>query len=189
MIETLFNEARSAKTFTSKRVPKDDLKRLYELVKWAPTESNTCPIRLSFITTSAAFFKLRPHIYDGNVPKIDSAPVAIIVAYDTDYHLKLKKLAPHLRSPTYFDELRPAHREFHGWRSAHLQAGMLITAIRAMGWDAGPLGGIDRPGIDQTFFRDTSWKTSFIILMGEADQTQCYPRGRRLEFDEACQIL
>lgn len=189
MLKTIFTEARSGKIYKPTSVNEEQLKALYELAKWAPSESNSCPMRLSFVHSDEAKARLRPHIAQGNQPKYDSAPVTVIVAWDEDFTSKLGTLSPHLKAPTYFDTMPEEARSFAAQRSAHLQAGMLIAAIRALGWTAGPMGGIDRAGIDQAFFADSTWRTSFVMMLGEADENEFYPRGTRLDFDEACEIL
>ena len=70
-----------------------------------------------------------------------------------------------------------------------LQAGFLIAAARALGLDCGPMGGFDKAMIDNTFYKDSSWRSNFLMNIGYGDQTQLHPRGHRLSFDDACSIL
>lgn len=189
MIEKIFSQARSGKLYTDTPVTPEQLQSLYELAKWAPSESNTCPLRLSFVHSAEARAKLRPGILPGNQPKYDSAPVTVIVAYDTEFDRYLETLAPHLADKSPYQNQSPEQRLEMIQRSAHLQAGMLIAAIRAMGWTAGPMAGIDRNAIDQAFYAESSWRTSFVIMLGVADANEFYPRGARLTFDEACELL
>ncbi len=185
----IFTEARSAKVFHDTPVTVDQLKSLYEVAKWAPSESNSCPMRLTFVHSDAAKAKLRPFIVEPNRPKSDSAPVIAIVAYDSAFTDHLATLAPHLPSPSYFDQMPPDAREWSGFRSANLQAGMLIAAARAMGLDCGPLGGFDRAGVDQAFYADSTWRTSFLLMLGHANAEENYPRGARPDFEQACELL
>ena len=189
VLKKIFTEARSGKIYRDSPVSEEQLRSLYELAKWAPSESNSCPLRLVFVHSDDAKARLRPHVAEGNLPKYDSAPVTAIVAYDTAFTEQLSKLAPHLSAPTYFDTMPDDARDMSAQRSAHLQAGMLIAAVRALGWTAGPMAGVDRAGIDDEFLSESSWRTSFVMLLGEADEREFYPRGPRLEFDEACQVV
>lgn len=189
MNNDLLTQHRSAKLYTDTPVSNDQLKALWDVAKWAPSESNSCPMRLTFISSPAQKARLLPHVAEGNRVKVESAPVTAIVAYDSQFTEKLGKLAPHLKAPTYFDTMPEAAREWAGMRSANLQAGMLIAAARNMGLDCGPLGGFDRPGVDSEFYSDSSWRTSFLMMLGVADADEYYPRGSRLDFEEACEIL
>ena len=49
--DALFDMARTHRFFTDQPVGEDLLLRLYDLVKFAPTESNFCPMRLTFVTS------------------------------------------------------------------------------------------------------------------------------------------
>ena len=185
----VFTQARSAKTYTDTPVEPEQIRALYDLSKWAPTESNTCPMRLLFIQSEAAKARLLPAIAKGNVAKVESAPVTAVVAFDTAFTEKLPVLAPHMPSPSYFDQMSAEAKAFSGYRSTHLQAGMLIAAARSMGLDCGPLAGFDRAAVDAEFFANTTWQTSFLLMLGVADTCQSYLRGPRLSFEEACQVI
>ena len=185
----VFTQARSAKLYTDTPVDPAQIQALYDVAKWAPTESNTCPMRLLFIQSKDAKARLLPAIAAGNVAKVESAPVTAVVAFDTAFTEKLPVLAPHMPSPSYFDHMSAEAKAFSGYRSTHLQAGMLIAAARSMGLDCGPLAGFDRAAVDAEFFADSTWQTSFLLMLGVADTSQAYPRGPRLSFEKACQII
>ena len=53
--DALFDMARTHRFFTDQPVGEDLLLRLYDLVKFAPTESNFCPMRLTFVTSKDGF--------------------------------------------------------------------------------------------------------------------------------------
>ena len=54
--------------------------------------------------------------------------------------------------------------------------------------DAGPMSGFDSEKLDATFFPDGKLKSNFICAFGYGDESKLYPRGPRLEFNEACSI-
>ncbi|GIS15000.1 MAG: hypothetical protein CM15mP117_04320 [Alphaproteobacteria bacterium] len=64
------------------------------LQKFGPTANNYCPMRLTFVKSQKAKEKLIETASEGNRPKIASAPVTIIIAYDVDYHKHISLLAP-----------------------------------------------------------------------------------------------
>ena len=77
---TLFDMARTHRFFTDQPVGEDLLLRLYDLVKFAPTESNFCPMRLTFVKSKDGFDRVIEAAAPGNKDKIRSAPVVVIVA-------------------------------------------------------------------------------------------------------------
>jgi len=63
-------------------------------------------------------------------------------------------------------------------------------AIRAIGLDAGAMGGFDKKAADEEFFKGTSFKSNFLCNIGYGDVSGIKgPRPYRLTFDEACQII
>ena len=171
--------------------PVDDalLRRLYELVRMAPTSANTQPMRLLFVKSPAAKEQLRPALDAGNVDKTMKAPVTAIVAYDVEFYQKIAKLLPQM--PELGQRIAaqpPANRERMAFLSATLQGGYLILAARGLGLDCGPMGGFNAAAVDTTFFPDGKWRSIFLLNLGYGDATKVRPRAPRLEFDEACKI-
>jgi 3-hydroxypropanoate dehydrogenase len=70
-----------------------------------------------------------------------------------------------------------------------LQAGFLIAAARSLGLDCGPMSGFNKTKIDEAFYKDTSWRSNFLLNLGYGDKTKLHPRGYRLSFDEGCRII
>ncbi len=62
-------------------------------------------------------------------------------------------------------------------------------AARALGLDCGPMSGFDSDGVKRAFFPDQDIQPNFLCNLGYGDPEGLYPRGPRLSFDEACQIL
>ena len=73
--DLLFYEARTQNGFLDEPVPEEQLRKLYDLMKWAPTSANSNPVRLVFVTTPEAKARLEPCVFEGNVDKVRSAPV------------------------------------------------------------------------------------------------------------------
>jgi nitroreductase len=57
----LFTEARSANKFTDTPVTDEQLRDIYELFHYAPTQSNTNPLRILFVQSPEARARLLPH--------------------------------------------------------------------------------------------------------------------------------
>jgi 3-hydroxypropanoate dehydrogenase len=64
-----------------------------------------------------------------------------------------------------------------------------MLAARALGLDCGPMGGFKAEGINQEFFPNGQYKVNFLCNIGYGDSEGMFPRGPRLDFDEACEII
>ena len=93
-IKQIFTEARTHRFFTDQLVEDNILKQLYEVVKNAPTASNTCPMRVTFVKSAVGKAKLLEVIAEGNKPKAATAPVIAIISYDMKFFDHLDNLAP-----------------------------------------------------------------------------------------------
>jgi 3-hydroxypropanoate dehydrogenase len=74
----LFTNARTANAFSDRPVPEEQLREIYELMKWGPTWSNALPLRLVYVTTPEGKTRLLPHLAPGNTGKATAAPVNTI---------------------------------------------------------------------------------------------------------------
>ncbi len=188
-LNTLFSSARTHRFFTDKPISDDLLGELYELVKFGPTESNFCPMRLTFIKSTHACQKVMEAAGEGNRPKIKSAPVVVIVAHDLKFHRHLPKLSPNLDAEKIAgmpDEILAKKSIYNTW----LQAGYLIMAARSLGLDCGPMIGFDANKINETFYSDKSWRASMLMNLGYGiGGDKIRERAPRLGFIEACEIV
>src|SRR6185312_6451411 len=91
----IFLEARTYNGWLDKPVTDEQLRQLYDLMKWGPTSANGSPARFVFIRSQQAKERLRPTLSPGNVDKTMAAPVTVIVAYDLLFYEKMDKLFPH----------------------------------------------------------------------------------------------
>ncbi len=188
-LNTLFSSARTHRFFTDKPISDNLLGELYELFKVGPTESNFCPMRLTFIKSTQARQKLMEAASEGNRPKIKSAPVVAIVAHDLKFHRHLSKLSPNLDAEKIAgmpDEILAKKSIYNTW----LQAGYLIMAARSLGLDCGPMIGFDAKKINETFYSDKSWRASMLMNLGYGiGGDKIRERAPRLDFIEACEIV
>jgi len=190
----LFHDARTHRAWIDKAgEPVDDalLERLYTLVRLPPTSANCQPARIVFVRSQEAKARLTPALDAGNVDKTMTAPVTAIVAYDTEYHLKLAKLNPHAKNIVEKASQRSeASRMQEAIFSATLQAAYLILAARALGLDCGPMGGFNQELVNAAFFPDGKWKAVGVLInLGHGDGSKLHPRSPRLDFAEACVVL
>ena len=187
-LDRIFREARTYAAWMPEPVSTELLKQVYELTKLGPTSGNGSPARFVFVTTPEAKERLKPALMPGNVEKTMTAPVTVIVAWDTEFFVHLPKLFPHFdMRPMYTSNA--AHAEETAFRNSSLQGAYFIIAARALGLDCGPMSGFNKAAVDAEFFPDGKWKANFLINLGYGDKSKLYPRGHRLSFDEAAKVL
>ena len=187
-LNQLFLDARSHKKFTDQAVSDDLLASIYEVAKYAPSASNTCPMRIVFVRTAEGKEKVIQATFPGNVDKVKSAPVTAIMAYDMAFYEQLPELAPQMPQPYKFATMPAEKLEFMVLRNASLQAGLFIAAVRAHGLDCGPMSGFNNAKIDEAFFAGSTWKSNFLMNLGYGSGEGLHPRASRLAFDVACQL-
>jgi 3-hydroxypropanoate dehydrogenase len=187
-LDILFREARTHNGWLDKPVSDTLIRQIYDLMKWAPTSANSSPARFVFVRSPAAKERLLAAMSPGNVEKTRTAPVTVIIAYDTEFHEKLPKLFPHEDARSWFAGNQPLI-DTTAFRNGTLQGAYLILAARALGLDAGPMSGFDNAKVDREFFPDGKIKSNFVVNLGYGDPAKLFPRNPRLTFEEAAQIL
>ena len=188
-LDQLFLEARTHNRWLDEPVDPALLRELYDLAKLAPTSANSQPMRVVFVISPEAKERLKPALAPQNVEKTMTAPVTAIVAHDLEFYERLPKLLPHVDARSWFAK-RPADQlERAASQGSSMQGAYLILAGRALGLDAGPIGGFDPAKVDAEFFPDSPWRTNFLVNLGYGDPAGLFPRSPRLDFDEACRIV
>ncbi len=187
-LDQLYLEARTHTRWLDVPVDEAQLHELYALARLAPTSANSQPMRLVFVKSRAAKERLRPALAPQNVEKTMTAPVTAIVAHDLEFYEKLPKLLPHADARSWFANRPAAAIERAAFQGSSMQGAYLILAARALGLDAGPLGGFDAAKVDAAFFPGSSWRSNFLVNLGYGDHSGLLPRNPRLDFDEACRI-
>jgi len=186
-LETLFTNARSHKAWKPKEVTTEQIHQIYNLLKLAPTSSNTCPARFTFIRSEDAKERLRPSLDEGNINKSITAPAVAIISYDSKFYEKLPYLSPHMMSKSWEgkDQLIKSTAELN----STLQGAYFMMAARAVGLDCCPMLGFNKEKLNQEFFPDAQYKSIFICGIGYGDPSKLHSRAPRLEFNEACSII
>jgi 3-hydroxypropanoate dehydrogenase len=185
--EQLFTDARTQNGYQPVPVADEQLRALYELLKWGPTSANCSPARFLFVRSDEAKNKLLACVSAGNAGKVRQAPVTAIIGMDMKFYDKLPQLFPHTDARSWFTS-SPAKAEETAFRNSSLQGGYLILAARALGLDCGPMSGFDAAKLDAAFWSGTSVKTNFICTLGTGDPGKVLARNPRLSFEEACEL-
>lgn len=181
-LDQLFRQARSYPTFRPEPVADDTLQRLQALAQWGPTAFNCQPARWVFVRSAEGKAKLQACLSPGNVAKVASAPVTVIVATDTRFFEQLPVQFP--ANPQLAASLAadPARAQTTALRNGSLQGAYLILAARALGLDCGPMSGFDADALDRSFFPDGPWRSNFLVNLGHGLRDALRPRGPRLPF-------
>ncbi len=187
-LDVLFREARTHNGWLDQPVSDDDLRAIFDLMKFGPTSANCSPARFVFVRTPEAKEKLKPALSAGNTPKTMSAPVTAIVAYDPKFYDQLPRLFPHADARAWFAGSE-ALAEETAFRNSTLQGAYFIIAARALGIDTGPMSGFDKGKVDEAFLAEKGWKSNFLINLGHGDASKLFGRSPRFEFAEACEIV
>lgn len=188
-LDVLFRRARTHRVWRDRAVPGALIRTLYDLLKYAPTASNTCPARFVFITSDAARARLRPHLDPGNVEKTMTAPVTAIIGYDMAFYDRMDILSANPEARGWFSDKSDAALTEIALRNASLQGAYLIMAARALGLDCGPMSGFSADGVRDEFFAGTAIVPNFLCNLGYGDHAALLPRAGRLEFGDVCTIL
>lgn len=187
-LDRAFLQARTFNAFQPREVSDEQLRELYDTLKWGPTSMNSQPGRFLFLRSTEAKQRLAPALSPGNLEKTLAAPVTVIVAQDSRFHENLPQQFPAVNAKPMFEN-NAALAQATAFRNSALQGGYLIVAARLLGLDAGPMSGFDAAGVDAEFFPDGRYKANFLVNLGFGDPSRNHPRGPRLGFDDVAQIL
>jgi 3-hydroxypropanoate dehydrogenase len=184
-LDRLFRTARTRNAWTDRPVTEQQVRELYDLLKFGPTSSNCCPARFVWIRSADGKQKLAALASPGNSPKILAAPVTVIVGYDLDFAEQMPKLFPARgkQMQEYFSD--PLVAQTTAFRNSSLQGAYLIIAARALGLDCGPMSGFNNDAVDSEFFGGSRIKSNFICSIGYGSDQNLFPRNPRLSFEES----
>ncbi|MET8895131.1 malonic semialdehyde reductase [Streptomyces albogriseolus] len=178
--DLLFREARTANTFTDEPVTDEQVRAVYDLIKYGPTSMNQSPLRVTLVRSPEARERLVKHMAEGNRPKTAVAP---LLSADNEFHEELPQLFPHFpqAKDAAFAE-RPV-RESSAALNAALQAAYFIIGVRAAGLAAGPMTGCDMEGLRKEFL-DDDHTPLMVVNIGRPGPDAWFPRSPRLEYEQ-----
>lgn len=94
----LFREARTANTFTLDPVSDEQIRAVYELVKYGPTSMNQQPLRIVLVRSADSRSSLVSHMWERNRAKVAHAPLVAVLAADLEFHEELPGWFPFCRT-------------------------------------------------------------------------------------------
>jgi len=184
----LFREAHTAKTFTDEPVTDDEVAAIYDLIKWGPTMTNSQPLRIVLARSDEARERVVSHMLPNNVEKTAKAPLIAVLAADMKFNRHIERIfpdAPFMAQMYENDDFREPIADSQAW----MQAGYFVMGVRALGLDACPMLGLDRPGLDADLFADSDLKSICVVLVGKPGPDAYGPRLPRLELNEVISVL
>jgi 3-hydroxypropanoate dehydrogenase len=182
--DQLFREARTRNGWTERPVSYEQLRELYDLIKFGPTSANCCPARFVWVKSDDGKRRLSDLGSPNNAPKVLAAPGTVIVGYDLDFADQMPRLFPARAELMQQYLADPAVAEVTAFRNGSLQGAYLVMAPRTLGLGCGPMSGFDNDGVDQAFFAGARIRSSFICSLGYGSDQNLVPRNPRLSFED-----
>ncbi|MGX9354692.1 malonic semialdehyde reductase [Roseobacteraceae bacterium S113] len=184
-IDLILRGARSHYAWTDKPVDRALLEEIYEITINGATSMNTCPARITFVTSKDGKDRLSKAVKPANLPKMQGAPVTAIIAHDLAFYEELPFLFPHDDRRKLF-EGKDAFIQATAFRNGTLQGAYFMIAARAVGLDVGAMSGFDNAVVDEEFFAGTTLKSNFLVNLGYADESALFQKLPRFAFDQVC---
>lgn len=184
MLAQLFDEARTFSYWQDKPVSREKIEDAFRMAFLGPTSANCEPMRLVLVASPEAKARLLPCVSSGNSEKVKAAPVTAIVAYDSEFYEQFPTLWPHGEAKSWFTS-NEAFATETALRNSSLQGAYFIMALRAHGYDCGPMSGFDPAKVNAEFFPDGKWRSNFLMNIGYGVRERLHPRLTRLSFAEA----
>lgn len=188
-LQLLFTEARTHYGWQDRDVSEDTLRALYDIAKMGPTSMNQQPMRVVFVRSDAAKDRLEPALFEGNRPKMRSAPVTAIIAHDLNFWEELPNVFPPNPDAQDIFKNNATAAQINAFRNGTLQGAYFMLAARAVGLDIGGMSGFDNAKLDEEFFHGTSLKSNFLVNLGYADTSKIFRRLPRLGYDTVCETI
>jgi 3-hydroxypropanoate dehydrogenase len=189
-IDVILRTARTQNGWLPTPVTDADLRAIYEIAVQGPTSANTCPARFVFVGTPEAKARLLPCVSAGNQDKTRTAPVTVIIGYDTRFfELMPQKLFPHKPEMADVFAKNTDLADKTAFRNSTLQGAYFMLAARALGFDVGGMSGFDHAKVDAEFFPEGRVRSNFLCNVGHGDRTTVMAKLARPSFEEACSLL
>lgn len=188
-LDALFAEAHTAHAFTDQEVTNEQLAAIYDAIKWAPTSMNTQPLRITWVRSAEARARVVEAMSDGNKDKVSAAPMTAVLSADSQWFEHFSVFAPWAIDRQPFFASNPEIAAKMARDNAFIQAGYFITAVRALGLGAGPMGGFDAARLDEVINSDTGHKAILVVNIGQPDPSGYRPRGGRLDASVATRTI
>jgi DNA-binding NtrC family response regulator/nitroreductase len=166
-LDQLCFAARTRNAWTEQPVTEQQLRELYELLKFGPTSGSFCPARFVWVRSAEGKHRLAALAEPTNAPNVLAAPVTVIVGYDLDFAEQLPKVFPARGKDIQALYSDPLGAQTTAFRNGSLQGAYLIIEARALGLDWGPMSGFSNEAVDSLFCANTRIKSTLICSLGQ----------------------
>lgn len=187
--DLLFRAAHTANTFTDEPVSDEQVRAIYDLVKWAPTSMNIQPLRVVLVRSPKARARLVRHMSEGNKAKTAAAPLVAVLAADSGYHEHLPVVYPARADARESLADQPEVRAQQAAMNAALQVGYFIIGIRAAGLAAGPMAGLNAEEVAKEFFPEGGHQVLAVVNIGRPGPDAYRERNPRLDYDQVVRTV
>ena len=188
-LDVLLRKARSFNDFTSEPVSENQLRALYDIMKWGPDHREFAAAahrvraqRRGKRTADARDVVRQQEKELWRRRRSRSLPMTCASSSTC-------RSCSTIRRARSWYETTPEAIRTTALRNASLQGAYFIMAARAIGLDCSPMSGFNNEKVDAEFFPDGRFKSNFICAVGRGDPSTLPPEGYRFSFDEACKII
>ena len=193
---TAIESRRSVHSFTpGRKIPREDLERLFNLVILSPSSWNLQPWKFIVVEDAARRAKIREMAWNQNI--ITDCSALVLVLGTTDPHEKKEFIMNQWRSNGIItDEIYeqwmgavgavyPTEYEQHEFavRNSSFAAMTLMLAAHGMGLASCPMIGFDKKAVSQYCGITGNWILSFMIALGYTETGEKFPRQQRFGLD------
>ncbi|MEJ5299685.1 MAG: nitroreductase family protein [Thermodesulforhabdaceae bacterium] len=196
-------EKRRAVNFfdSSVAITDDDLRKIYETARLAPSSFNLQPWRVIVVRTPEKRAQLKEMAM--NQPKVTEASAILVFvgrgkAYETDIDKTLQdRIAKGYMSEQAVDKVKEAVRRLYegreiafASRNVGLFAMLFILAAEAEGWDTHPMDGFDVEKVKEFLeLGDGEFPVMMVALGKKRPDATLLPRPERKTFEEVFTVV
>lgn len=179
-----------------RKIPREDLERLFQYVVQSPSSWNLQPWKFLVIEDEGKRADIRKMAWDQ--PIVTDCSALVLVLGDTKPHRNKEMIFDQWRSNKIInDELHgrwmeavgqvyPTDYEQHEFaiRNSSFAAMTLMLSAHGMGLVSCPMIGFDKKRLSQYIGVSDGWILSFMIALGYNDGAEEFPRQQRLGFEQ-----
>lgn len=169
----------SIRKFVQKPIPKEDIDRIFELVRLSPSAWNLQPWRFHIVTDTGLKETLKDAAYGQQ--QVTSAPAVVIVVSDMEdvianlpetVHPGLseeRKQEEVANLSSFFNGLSVEERGQWGLTQANIALGILLTALQGYGYSSVPMLGFDQEKVKEILGLPEHVKFAAMVPFGIAE--------------------
>ncbi len=182
--EEIVKKRYATKLFDKRKVEESTMKKLYELIRLAPSSYNLQPWKIKVITDEETKVKLQKASFDQ--PQITTCSHLLIFCADTDLETKLEELADLLKKNNipedklasfesmlkhFISNLQGNERLCWAQRQVYLALGNALNGAKALGLDSCPMEGFIKEEYSRILNLPKNLVPTVVVPIGYAADT------------------